>query len=276
MNDPRGSIWRKWDLHVHTPFSLRHAYSGSNEEEQWEKFLTDLENLPEEFKVLGINDYIFLDGYKRILEEKNKGRLQNIDLILPVVELRLDKFGGTESSLSRVNWHVIFSNEIRPEVIESQFINHLTTEYQLMPKYGNMGIKWGGLITKESLVDLGSKIIESVPEEKRRDFYPPLYEGFNALNIPLDKVNEAINKDYFNDKYLTAVGKTEWYDIKWNDQSIADKKHIINSADMVFISSESIADFKKAKTSLEVARVNSLLLDCSDAHANSNSCTRTG
>lgn len=271
MNDPRGSIWRKWDLHVHTPCSLRHAYSGSDEEEQWEKFLTDLENLSEEYKVLGINDYIFLDGYKRILKEMSNGRLTNIELILPVIELRLDKFGGTNSSLSRVNWHVIFSNEIKPEIIEAQFINHLTTDYQLTPKYENMGIKWKGLITKESLIDLGEKIIASVPEEEKRNFYPPLFEGFNALNIPLDKVNEAINKDYFNDKYLTAVGKTEWYNIKWNDRSIADKKHIINSADMVFISSESIADFEKAKKSLEVARVNSLLLDCSDAHANSNS-----
>lgn len=271
MNDPRGSIWRKWDLHVHTPCSLAHAYSGSTDEQRWEEFLTDLENLPQEFKVLGINDYIFLDGYKRILEEKHKGRLQNIELLLPVVELRLDKFGGTTSSLSRVNWHVIFSNEIEPEVIESQFINHLTTSYQLTPKCINMGIKWEGLITKESLVDLGSKIIESVPQEKRGDFYPPLYEGFNALNISLDKIKQAINKDYFNGKYLSAVGKTEWYDIKWNDQSIADKKTIINSADLVFISSETIADFEKAKKSLQVARVNSLLLDCSDAHANSNS-----
>jgi len=271
MNDPRGSIWRKWDLHVHTPCSLQHAYKGTTGEEVWEGFLTDLENLPDEFKVLGINDYIFLDGYKRILEDKHKGRLKNIELILPVIELRLDKFGGTNSSLSRVNWHVIFSNEISPDIIEAQFINHLTTEYQLMPKYGNMGIKWEGLITKDSLIELGNKIIMSVPEKEKRRFLAPLYEGFNGLNISLDKVNEAISKDYFNDKHLTAVGKTEWYDIKWNDQSIADKKHIINSADMVFISSESIADFEKARRSLEVGRVNSLLLDCSDAHANSNS-----
>jgi len=170
MNDRRGSIWRKWDLHVHTPCSLHHAYSGSTQEEQWEKFLTDIENLPEEFKVLGINDYIFLDGYKRILEEKRNGRLTNIELILPVIELRLDKFGGTDSALSRVNWHVILSNQIQPEVIESQFINHLTTRYQLTPKYVRTGIVWEGLLTKESLVDLGEKIISSVPQRERVKF----------------------------------------------------------------------------------------------------------
>jgi len=188
MNDPRGSIWRKWDLHVHTPCSLHHAYSGSSEEEQWEKFLTDLENLPEEFKVLGINDYIFLDGYKRILEEKNKGHLTNIELIFPVIELRLDKFGGTSSSLSRVNLHIIFSNEIEAEIIEAQFINALTPYYQLTPKYSTEDIRWSGVINRESLIDLGSKIIKTVPETEIKNYYPPLYEGFNALNIPFEKV----------------------------------------------------------------------------------------
>jgi len=271
MNDPRGSIWRKWDLHVHTPSSFHHAYSGSNKEEQWEGFLTDLENLPPEFKVLGINDYIFLDGYKRILEEKRNGRLKNIELLLPVVELRLNKFGGTKSSLSRVNWHVIFSNEVEPDTIEQQFINHLTAHYQLTSKYADRTIEWGGVITRESLRDLGQKIIDSAPPEKRGDYYPPLCEGFNALNISLAKINEALKKDYFKGKYLSAVGKTEWYDIKWNDHTIAEKKTIINSADLVFISSETLSDFRKAKASLREARVRDLLLDCSDAHANSDS-----
>lgn len=61
----RGSEWRKWDLHVHTPASIVQHY-GENTEEIWEKYINDLENLPEEIKVLGINDYLFLDGYKKV------------------------------------------------------------------------------------------------------------------------------------------------------------------------------------------------------------------
>ena len=117
---PRGSEWRKWDLQVHTPASLIHNYSGAN---PWDRFIQELEELPAEFKVIGINDYIFLDGYKRILEERAKGRLANIDLFLPVIELRLDKFGGSQGHLSRVNYHFIFSDELTPELIEQQFLN---------------------------------------------------------------------------------------------------------------------------------------------------------
>ena len=108
MNDPRGSLWRKWDLHIHTPFSITQEYGG-NTDDAWEKFIIDLENLPAEFKVIGINDYIFIDGYKRVINAKLNGRLKNIDLILPVIELRLDKFGGTDGDLSKVNFHIIFS-----------------------------------------------------------------------------------------------------------------------------------------------------------------------
>ena len=90
-NEPAGSTWKKWDLHVHTPASVVHNYPGTNEE-AWEAFLLDLEALPPEFKVIGINDYIFIEGYERVRKAKmDQGRLANIDLILPVIELRLDK-----------------------------------------------------------------------------------------------------------------------------------------------------------------------------------------
>jgi hypothetical protein len=93
-SNPLGSTWKKWDLHVHTPCSIVQNYGGNNDT-AWEAFIADLEKLPPEFKVIGINDYIFVDGYERVRKVKIEGgRLKNIDLILPVVELRLDKFAG--------------------------------------------------------------------------------------------------------------------------------------------------------------------------------------
>ena len=106
----RGSEWRIWDLHVHTPFSLEHNYKCSPDKDIWEKYIDALEHLPDDIKVLGINDYLFIDGYRKILDYKEQGRLQNIDLILPVVEFRLSKFCGNEK-FKRINYHIIFSNE---------------------------------------------------------------------------------------------------------------------------------------------------------------------
>lgn len=269
MSDARGSIWRKWDLHVHTPDSIVHQYRCPADEDVWEKYISDLESLPEEIKVLGINDYIFIDGYKKVLKYKEEGRLQNIDLILPVIELRLNKFGGTNSNFSRINYHIIFSNAINPDVIQSQFLNALTSKYKLNPEHED--ISWNGVITRDSLIDLGKKIKESVSQEQLVYYGDDLVEGFNNLNLDLIEINDILSRTYFKNKYLTAVGKTEWANIKWNNQSIADKKTIINDCDFVFISSPSPEHFEKAKDSLTSENVNNRLLDCSDAHRFSDS-----
>jgi ABC-type lipoprotein export system ATPase subunit len=267
MNDPRGSRWNKWDLHVHTPASIIQEYGGDSDQ-AWERFLAELEALPSEFKVLGINDYLFLDGYKRVRQEKTAGRLPNIELILPVIELRLDKFGGTSGALSKVNFHVIFSDEIPAAIIEQQFLNALFTAYRLNPAYESfLQSEWNALPTRDSLADLGQMIIDSVPVDRKHQYGSPLIEGFNNITFQLDKITEILKSShYFRGKSLTAVGKTEWWEIKWNDQSIADKKNIIGNAHFVFVSSETVDACRRAKRHLFEHGVNDRLLDCSDAH----------
>ncbi|WP_162924759.1 TrlF family AAA-like ATPase [Rubrobacter indicoceani] len=269
---PGGSTWCKWDLHVHTPESLVQDYGGSNKA-VWEKFLQDLESLPPEFKVLGINDYIFLDGYKKVLKEKRQGRLENIELLLPVVELRLDKFGGTESGLSRVNYHVIFSDEVDADTIEHHLINTLSNSFRLAPDHASLARKWNSNITRKSLEELGKLITESTPKEKRGGNLSPLHVGFSNLTFKLEDIRERLDFHHFEGRHLTAVGKTEWANIKWNSHA-ADKKDVINAADLVFVASKTPGEWKSAKDSLRQAGVNDLLLDCSDAHRFSSAFTQ--
>lgn len=106
----KGSNWLKCDLHIHTPASFFHQYGDSQSDAVWDKFIDDLEALPADFKIIGINDYLTLEGYRKILTYVGKNRLQNIKCILPVIEFRIDKFAGNEK-LRRLNYHVIFSDE---------------------------------------------------------------------------------------------------------------------------------------------------------------------
>lgn len=216
----RGSEWGKWDLHVHTPSSLVQHYGG-DKEEVWEKYILDLESLQREFKVIGINDYLFLDGYEKFLEYKNNGRLKNIDLILPVLEFRIEKLAGVDfGNFKRINLHVIFSNEIKIETIKSQFLNGLEQSYKL-DKNGN---EWDRGITKASLIELGKKIKESVPVEELSKYKSDLEEGFNNLNVDEKKIFKLLERSCFKDKYLISIGKTEWDALRWSDSSIATKK----------------------------------------------------
>jgi ABC-type lipoprotein export system ATPase subunit len=279
LNNPAGSTWGKWDLHVHTPCSIVQNYGG-NTPEAWESFLSDLEKLPAEFKVLGINDYIFVDGYERVLKEKQEnGRLKNIDLLLPVVELRLDKFAGvvkkgkdgySQSDWNRINLHVIF-DQIDPEVIRQQFLNSLSPKYQLIPEAEGMKGKWQGVITLASLTELGKMIIEAAPDHKKADYSSELQEGFNNLCVSLESVQKALENHYLENRFLLAVGKTEWDNMKWDDQSIAEKRNVINAVDLVFSASENPDAYAAAKKRLTESKVLDRLLDCSDAHDLSNS-----
>jgi hypothetical protein len=265
MNYKQGSCWRKWDLHVHTPESIGHQY-GVGGKDPWEAFLHGLETLPADIKVIGVNDYIFIDGYRRLRQEKDAGRLPNIDLLLPVIELRLDKFGGSAGHLSRVNYHIIFSDEVSPENIEHQFLAALSSKYHISPQYYEIAKQWNAGPTRKSLEELGHLIIESCPPDKRGGLKTPLEEGFNNINFALEVVEQALQRHYFRDKFMRAIGKTEWADVKWNDHTIAEKKHLINSADLVLISAANPQELIKAKESLLTAGVNHRLVDCSDAH----------
>ena len=268
----RGSEWRIWDLHVHTPLSIENNYGCANDEEGWNKYITALEQLPSDIKVLGINDYLFIDGYKKVKAYKDSGRLTNIELLLPVVEFRLAKFCG-HKQFKRINFHVIFFFFFPADVIQSQFLNALSSHYTLS---ADCALQWGGVVTKENLEDLGRRIIESVPEGQKHNYGSPLKEGFNNLNLELSQIITILDNapQYFKGKYLTAIGKTEWDEFKWDDTSIAEKKTIINQADIVFTAAESIEKFNSAKVKLQEQNVNSLLLDCSDAHSFSDSSTK--
>ncbi|HNH07365.1 MAG TPA: hypothetical protein PK683_02600, partial [Leptospiraceae bacterium] len=140
-----GSEWRKWDLHIHTPVSLCSEYGGQTDD-VWEKFISEIERLSESIKVIGINDYIFIDGYKKVLDYKNKGRLKNIDLILPVVELRLKEFVGN-ADLNRINYHIIFADEsiLAIDNIEAQFLSGLKGKANL-DSDSSSGYTWGGVV----------------------------------------------------------------------------------------------------------------------------------
>ena len=77
-------------------------------------------------------------------------------------------------------------------------------------------------------------------------------------------------------KFVTAVGKTEWENLKWDDQSIAEKRNIINKAHLVFTASANPAAYDSARKKLTESNVKNTLLDCSDARESRREATALG
>lgn len=107
---PKGSEWRLWDLHIHTPAS--YTYSGG-------RFatMTDLEkatavsqiiaNMNEsEVAAFAINDYWTFDGYLLLRKAQDAGETIH-KALFPAIELRIES-----ASKFRLNIHVIFSDKL--------------------------------------------------------------------------------------------------------------------------------------------------------------------
>ncbi len=127
---PKGSKWRKWDLHVHSPASR--GFSGD-----WNQFIIQLGNA--DCDVIGINDYFSVAGYKEVLRllndpgagaEGNKPYREALEklkskTLLPVVECRMNNVVlDKKKSGPRINFHLVFSPELPPDDIET-FIKNL-------------------------------------------------------------------------------------------------------------------------------------------------------
>jgi len=86
---PRGSEWRRWDLHVHTPLSqLGTSFSGVS----WDDYLDRLEAeaAANEIAVIGVTDYLAIDGYERLeAAKREENRLETVHLLVPNIELRI-------------------------------------------------------------------------------------------------------------------------------------------------------------------------------------------
>lgn len=255
----KGSNWNKWDLHVHTPDSIVHDYKFKDEEKKWDEYIDSLEKLPEDIKVLGINDYWFIDGYKKVLKYKENGRLENIELILPVVEVRLKEFVGN-TSLNKINYHIVFSDKLTAKEIETYFLNRIDIKANL----DGIEIPFGHL-NNDSFVRLGKEIERTTPEDKRKGLPSHKEIGFNNFTIDLNKLDELLKNDYLKGKFLRIIGKSEWDDFRW-ESSAGDKKSIINNCDFVFSASPTVENVVKSKLSLINQGVNNRLLHCSDSH----------
>jgi predicted ATPase len=131
MSWQKGSTWRKWDLHVHSPAS--HGFAGD-----WNQFIIQLGNA--DCDVVGINDYFSIAGYRevqRLLNDPGAGAEGNkpyrealeqlkSKTLLPVIECRMNNIvlDKKEKTGPRINFHLIFNPDVAVDDVET-FIKNM-------------------------------------------------------------------------------------------------------------------------------------------------------
>ena len=248
MNDDRGSIWRKWDLHVHTPFSVLNNGFG----EDFDSYVKTIfkSAIDKNISAIGITDYFSIDGYKKIIneyigkEEKlkeifTKTEIEQIQkiLILPNIELRLhDLVGGR-----RINFHVIFSNEVSIRDIEEHFLHELDFVHESMPFEKDNTRK----LKESNLIELGEKLQK---EQGEFEGQSPLYTGMLTATVQHKDISEILQDSRFLKKYLIGVPSDEDLSkIKWTGQGHMIRKSLIQKSNFLFASAQSTIEFGLGK-----------------------------
>jgi ABC-type lipoprotein export system ATPase subunit len=270
----RGSIWRKWDLHVHTPASFSQAFTFANAGDRtkyadsiWDKYVDQLEKVLD-VCAIGVTDYFGIEGYKKVLDYRSKGRLQNFQLVLPNIEFRLDRFVGKE----RLNYHVILSDEIDPEMIEKEFIEELHVK-----RPDGEPAK----LTRKNIEDIGKELKKHQKSFQGKNDY---VVGCENIVVNVDEVIDILRKkkSIFEGKYFLVLPEAGWCEIDWGGQDHLTRKELFVRSHAVFSSNQNTREWALGKKELspEVFRSEfGSLHPCvhgSDAHSFANLCRPDG
>lgn len=111
MNDPRGSIWRKWDLHVHTPGTKKNDQYGADGTDVWEVFCKKIEE--SDVRAFGITDYFSVDSYFDFIGKFRAKYPESKKVFFPNIEICTGDV--VNAGNEEVNLHLIF-NPSAPEM----------------------------------------------------------------------------------------------------------------------------------------------------------------
>ncbi|MBC8527672.1 MAG: hypothetical protein H8D22_12615 [Candidatus Cloacimonetes bacterium] len=232
---PRGSEWRKWDIHIHSPLSiLNNQYPKlANGNPDWEAFVKKLESL--DVAVVGITDYFTIDGYKKLKEFKKRGQLTNIHTILPNIEFRLKSLLSSKKDgekPKRLNFHIIFSDEVSIKDIEEHFLHDIYFYYEEDPENDSERRK----LKLSNIEELGKKLLNHHKAFRRAGHDPITLGAMQAVVNHEDITKILANDSRFRGKYVVVLPEEGWYLIDWDGQDHHTRKTLLQSASMVFSS----------------------------------------
>lgn len=119
-----GSLWHRWDPHIHTPATTIANQFGHA---TMADFCAAVEACDPVIEAVGITDYFSLRGYEEIVELKAQGRLPSVQLIFPNVEIR---FGLGTTRGSAINAHLLFAPDDSDHIERIHgFLSRLTFVY---------------------------------------------------------------------------------------------------------------------------------------------------
>lgn len=216
----RGSLWRQWDLHVHTPASFHwggQKFEGDLSSDKNKQLIDEMIEAINKAQpaVFAFMDYWTFDGWfalQKRLKEQGAPTLKKT--IFPGIELRL-----AAPMKGRLNAHVLFSNEIseqalldfksalRIELISRPLSNQALID--LAKQAGVDKLKKHGFVKAEIDADdekalLAGAVIAEINPDSYRDAIAKVPNGHAIGFMPFD-TNDGLSEVKWDDHYAYAM-----------------------------------------------------------------------
>lgn len=231
----RGSTWRIWDFHLHTPYSiLNNQFGDPNSDDTWDRYIDAIEAKVAELNIaaIAITDYFTIEGYKRVLQYQLQGRLKGL-LIFPNIEFRVDPL----IEKRRLNVHVLFSPDVPETHIEEHFLHDLNFVLDSDPFEGSHKRK----LKLANLEDFGATLQQQHAPFRDRT---SLEIGCMNAKVKLEEIKERLDTDgRFSGRHLLVLAEENLSLLNWNGQDHGTRKQLLQMSHAVFSANSGTRDF---------------------------------
>ncbi|WP_040453045.1 TrlF family AAA-like ATPase [Roseibium alexandrii] len=182
----RGSEWHRWEPHIHAPGTVLNNQFGKAD--PWSAYITTLEGLTPTIEAIAVTDYYVTDTYEEFLEHKAAGRLPNVALLFPNIELRLD----VAAKSGFVNIHLLVSPEDPDHLNEARRILKRLQFHAFNDRFD---------CTREELIKLGKRADSTITDDNAA-----LRHGATQFKVNFNQLRKVISEsEWATNNILIAV-----------------------------------------------------------------------
>lgn len=231
-----GSLWRRWDLHIHAPGTKLSNGFGGDDDAIWDRYIDALEVSP--VQVFGITDYFSADTYFELLRRYPQRKPDSVKVFFPNIEFRLSESISADGSLPHI--HIIFDNDpvkCGREKIE-RFLSELQTQTvdgeQVRPRCSDLKTAAQFAAATISLTDLTKALDDTFGDARPyRIAFPANNDGMRSTdNSQPRKVALADRIDRTSDIFFGTTRNVEYF-LKENryEDGKSEPKPVVSGSD---------------------------------------------
>lgn len=185
-----GSVWHRWEPHIHAPGTILNDQFGTAD--PWDAYLTALEGRTPKIEAIGVTDYYVTDTYEEFLKHKAIGRLSDVELLFPNIELRLD----IAAKSGFVNIHLLVSPEDT---------DHLSEVKRILKRLHFKAFNDRFDCTRDELIKLGKCADQAITDDGAALRY-----GATQFKVNFDQLRKVIGESEWAKKnvLIAVAGNT--------------------------------------------------------------------